>query len=235
MTSLPPKPEQAPEKVLQAAKSNSLGGFERTLVRRTRKRIFGEIAVTRIYDFEEGIIYEGTDGVLRAYHWDKIVQVYLASTRHYVNGRYTWTGYGATVVLADGGKLALSGMFLDPAYRDDKKQRTADEFEIYLLMVDAARSASESQLPGTLARLRQGEEVAFGDIKLSLAGVHTVKGFVPWDTIKDVQVRNGVAQIKQAGKFFPLSKQPVGQIPNLPLFSLLARSLRSGQQEMRPG
>jgi hypothetical protein len=215
---------------MRAAKSNNLGSFERTLVRRTSKRIFGKAEVARIYDFEEGIIYEGTDEVLRVFPWDKIVSVYLASTRHYLNGRYTWTAYSATVVLAGGGKLALIGAFRDPAYRDDKKQRTIDEFEIYLLMVDAARAASESQLPGTLARLRQGEELPFGDIKISLAGVHTVKGFVPWDTIKDVQVRNGVAQIKQAGKFFPLSRQPVGQIPNLPLFSLLASALRSGQQ-----
>jgi hypothetical protein len=230
MSSPPPKPQQPSEKVMRAAESNNLGGFERILVRRTSKRIFGKAEVSRIYDFEEGIIHEGTDEALLVLPWDKIVSVYLSSTRHYLNGRYTWTGYGATAVLAGGGKLALSGAFLDPAYRDDKKQRTADEFEIYLLMLDAARSASESQLPGTLARLRQGEELAFGDIKISLAGVHTVKGFVPWDTVKDVQVRNGVAQIKQAGKFFPLSRQPVGQIPNLPLFSLLASALRSGQQ-----
>lgn len=235
MTSPTPEPQQPPEKVVRAAESNNLGGFERTLLRGTGKRMFADAVVTsRVHDFKEGIIYEGTDGVLYVFPWNKITTVYLASTRHFVNGSYTGTSYGADVFLAQGGRLSLHGRFQDPVYSKrvskSKKQATLDEYEVYLLMLDAQRAASEAQLPGTLARLQEGKELTFGDITISLAGVRTAKGLVPWDAIRDFQIRNGVVQVKQDGKFFPISRQSVGQIPNLPLFSLLAKALRSGQQ-----
>jgi hypothetical protein len=98
-------------------------------------------------------------------------------------------------------------------------------------MLAGQQIASESQLPVTLARLQRGEEVAFGDIKLSLAGVHTAKGLVPWNTIKGVQVHNGAFQIKQAGKFFAVSRLPAGEIPNVPLFTMLVNALHASQQK----
>ena len=81
-----------------------------------------------------------------------------------------------------------------------------------------------------MARLERGEKLTFGDITISLAGVHTAKGLIPWNSIKDVQARQGVITIKQAGKFFPLSSQPVAKIPNAQLFFMLADALRRSQR-----
>jgi hypothetical protein len=81
-----------------------------------------------------------------------------------------------------------------------------------------------------VARLERGEKLTFGDITISLAGVHTAKGLIPWNSIKDVQARQGVITIKQAGKFFPLSSQPVAKIPNAQLFFMLADALRRSQR-----
>lgn len=54
----------------------------------------------------------------------------------------------------------------------------------------------------------------------------TPKGFFPWSSIKDVGVSGGFVQIKQEGKFLLLSHKKVGQIPNLPLFMILAETLK---------
>jgi hypothetical protein len=82
------------------------------------------------------------------------------------------------------------------------------------------------QFPVASAALARGEQLAFGDITISLAGVHTAKGFVPWTSIREVRVQGGFVRIKQADKFFALSWEPVGRIPNFPLFFTLAENLR---------
>jgi hypothetical protein len=43
-------------------------------------------------------------------------------------------------------------------------------------------------------------------------------------------VYQGVIRIKQAGKLFPGSGQPVAKIPNAQLLLMLADTLRGGQQ-----
>jgi hypothetical protein len=232
MTTAPSPSEQAPPEVMQAAQANGLGQLVRVFTRRKRPRLFGPAQVTsRIFDCEEGLVYQSvSDGKVHVYSWDKVVQMYLGSTRHYVNGGYTYTSYSSTVILSDGGKLSLTGMFTDPALSRRKRPTANDEHEIFMLMSAASKVVSQEQLPDAVARLERGEKLTFGDITISLAGVDTAKGLIPWNGIKDVQARQGVITIKQAGKFFPLSSQPVAKIPNAQLFFMLADALRRSQQ-----
>jgi len=217
MTTTPPDPPQPSQKVMQAASSNDLGGFKRILVRRKEKGLLSKPKVTSLlYDFEQGIIYEETDEVLRVYPWSKVASVYVSSTSTFINKRYISSRYSATLVPADGEKLVLRGLYMDPAIVYDKKGLSADHHQTYLLMAAGAAIVSEAQLPGALARLQRGEELAFGEVKISLAGVHIDKGVIPWNTVKDVQVADGYAQITQAGRFLPLSRQPVGRYRTFP-------------------
>lgn len=225
--------QAAPAEVMQAAERSRLGQLVRVLAVRQRRWVFGPQQVTgRVYDFEEGVIHQRTDdGVVRVFPWNNVVETYLGSLRNYVNRRYTSTVYSSTLVLADGEKLALSGLFIDPTLKAPGKRADSDSYEIFMLMSAAAKVVSEEQLPGAVARLEKGEQLTFADITISLAGVHTAKGLIPWSDIKDVQAERGIIRIKQAGKFFPLSSMDVGKIPNAQLFFTLADTLRRSHQE----
>jgi hypothetical protein len=118
--------------------------------------------------------------VVHVYPWDKVVRMYLGSTRHSFNliGAYTYTDYSSTLILSDGAKLSLTGMFQDPALSPRKRPQDSDEHGIFMLMSAASKVISQKQLPGAMAGLERGEQLTFGDITFSLAGVHAAKGLI---------------------------------------------------------
>jgi hypothetical protein len=237
-------PEPPSSEITRTAEQHSLGGLRRILTRhqtvqtRHPEHYYTEDEVTtHFYEFEYGFIYQRNDEAVHVFPWKKVSRVYLGSTRNFYNKQYTGTDYYGTLILADGGNLKLKGSFHDPAYRrlvysSKKKKASSDvEYELFRFLSAASTVVSRLQLPGALATLERGEALPFGDISISLAGIQTDRGLVPWQTISDVQLKNGSIRVEQDGKFRALSRQEAGQTPNLPLFFMLVDAIRQSQRQ----
>lgn len=227
------QPEQPGPDVAQAAERHGLGSLRRVIALR-KARLLGQGEVEcRFFEFAEGLIYQHSDGSIRVYRWDKVSRINVTSTRNYINGRYVTTGY--VFVVAQGKSFVQRwGHFVDPAlWRGGirgKKRTTGDEhYELFTLISRASHAVSLLLLPDALARVERGEELRFGDVWISRAGVRADDRLSTWDSIKEVQVRNGIVQFKAAGTVRPLARQEVGNIPNLPLLVMLVNALTSAQ------
>jgi hypothetical protein len=226
-------PGQPTPEVAQAAERHGLGGLRRIIeLRKVRLLGKGEVE-SRYFEFADGLIYQGPDGHVHVYPWEKVSRINLTSTGNYFNGRYVNTGYSFVLVLGNGGYLTRTGFFVDPAlWRGGvtgKKRVAGDEqYELFTLISGASHTVSLLLLPDALARLERGEELPFGDVRISRAGVRADDRLITWDSIKDVQVKNGIARFRAAVTFQSLSHQEVGAIPNLPLFFMLVKALTSG-------
>lgn len=79
-----------------------------------------------------------------------------------------------------------------------------------------------------MAGLERGEALTFGEMVISKSGVETADRLIPWGTLTEVRVNDGIIQFKQTGKFFELSRRSLFQVPNLPLFFMLVDTFRPG-------
>jgi len=101
----------------------------------------------------------------------------------------------------------------------------APDYLLYQFLIRARDTVSAAQLPGAIAALDRGEQLAFGDLRISTTGIHAPKGFVPWASVKAVSIYQGRVSVRQEGKFFSLSSQAAEKIPNCPLFLTLGQML----------
>jgi hypothetical protein len=227
MSTEPLAPSMPPPAVVELAERQELGGYQRVLTKYRKHVLKPPEFMYHVFDFEEGIVFQGKDGVLHPYPWSRVKTVYLGSTRHYTNGQYNMTTFGFSLILGSGNRLRLSGIFQDPALRSgrNRKKPVDVEQELFMLISAVATVVSREQLPEAIAKLERGESLAFGDIRISLAGVQTTAELIPWSAIKEVEVAQGVIRIKQAGRFRPLSRKSASEIPNVQLFILLAKTL----------
>jgi hypothetical protein len=229
--------------ITQIAERHGLGRLHRAHIRQQTVDVkhpehyyTQEEVTSHFYEFEHGLIYQRNEETPLAYPWKDVSRVYVTSTRNFYNGAYTGTDYSGVLVLTDGGSLRLHGKFHDPAYRRvayaSKKRTPAPvEYELFKILSAASTLVSQLRLPDALASLERGEALPFGDISISLAGVQTGKGLVPWNSIKDIKRGNGVIRVEQAGKFRPISHQHMGSVPNLPLFLTLVDAIRKNQRQ----
>jgi len=161
--------------VEEVAERHGLGSFRQTLIPRKRRLLRGSGGKAKgfLHEFENGVVYQDVDddGPGSAFPWAEVSSVYVGSTRKYVNGTYGGTEYGCTAVLANGGKLVLSGWFRDPALGRVPAKHDDDEYRIFLLMSSAATTVSRAQLPDAVARLERGEALTFGEMVISRFGV----------------------------------------------------------------
>jgi hypothetical protein len=220
--------------VAQAAGRGELGQLRQAFMLLTKVRLFGkprEEEKFRVYEYEDGLVREGGNMPLVVFRWDQVRTVFQSSTAHFENGRYKGTTFAYKLTRNDGAEFSIDGRFMDPrragraaaAARPNQHQRWADFGEA------VTRYVAGQQLLDAQATLTIGQQLAFGDIVISMQGVHTQKfGVVPWSQIKDVQVRSGTVQIRKEGKFLSLSSRPVGRIPNFVLFMVLVDALRKG-------
>jgi hypothetical protein len=234
-------PGPSPSDIMQTAEQHGLGALRRVHIRQRTEHIrhpehyyTQEEVTSHFYDFERGIVYQRNDEAVQVYPWESVSRVYLATTRNFYQGQYTGTDYGGSLVRTDGKSLRLSGKFHDPAFRrvafaTKKKTPAPVEYELYRILSAASTIVAQLRLPDALASLEKGEALPFGDISISVAGVQTGKGLVPWHAIKDVKSRNGVIRVEQAGKFRPISQQYAGRVPNVLLFFNLVGVLRQSQ------
>jgi hypothetical protein len=178
------------------------------------------------YEFDNGFVYQRDDAPPQAYRWDQVATVNWYALRSYVNGAYSGTNYYLILTGTDGRNLKIGGYCKDPAA---KGARNADPmapgYLLYQFLARARDTVSSVLLPGAVAALGRGEELVFGDLRISTAGITAPKGFVPWTSIKAVSIDNGRVSVRQEGKFFSLSSLASEKIPNCPLFLTLAQML----------
>ncbi|GAA2739862.1 MULTISPECIES: DUF6585 family protein [Kitasatospora] len=167
-------------------------------------------AAHRLHFFEYGLVVADHTGPVEAFRWDSMA-VLQQITRRYANGVYVGTTYLYTLYKQDGSTLKLTNFFANP--------------ERWGLIIQHA--ITNSQLPGVLAALGNGETVRFGDIAVTTGGVATPKrGSVAWSEIQRFEIKNGVVFLAKAGKLLAWSNTPVAKIPNFFLFLATVDRLR---------
>jgi hypothetical protein len=77
-----------------------------------------------------------------------------------------------------------------------------------------------AQSEAARSTLAIGDRLTFGDIVISLRGVHTEKyGIVPWSRVVEVELREGWPYLRLVDKSVPLSARQAGRIPNFVLLT----------------
>jgi len=129
-------------------------------------------------------------------------------------------------VSSDGRNLKLSGSGKDPAARGGRNaDPRAAGYLLYRFLMRVRDTVCTAQLPAAIAVLNRGEQLTFGDLQINASGIQAPKGFVPWSSIKAVNIDRGRVSVRQEGKFFSLSSQGAEKIPNCPLFLTLGQML----------
>lgn len=210
----------------QAARDAALGKFREKFIVR-RENVLGQFkdSGVRVYEFESGLIRQKVGKPPQVFRWDRIAEVLQGSIAHYVHGAYSGTWFTYKITRDDGVSMTISGSYSDPTLRKNADpDSTSSRYEA--LGRSVVLKVSNIQLPRALETLNKGGSLTFGDITISVAGVHTKQNLVPWSEITEVKVDKGYVRIKRANKILALSKRPVAQIPNFPLFITLADALR---------
>jgi hypothetical protein len=178
------------------------------------------------YEYDHGFVYQPDDAEPQAYRWDQISTVNWYASQHYVNGAYQGTQYWLALAGSGGRNLKLTGSGKDPAARGghNADPRSAG-YLLYRFLMRVRDAVCTAQLPAAIAALGRGEQLAFGDLQINTTGIQAPKGFVPWSSIKAVNIDQGRVSVRQEGKFFSLSSQGAEKIPNCPLFLTLGQML----------
>jgi len=220
---LPPSPPLA---ATSAAASANLGALRNAISVTKQQALVRTRIMGYAYEFDNGFVWQPDDGVAQAYRWDEVSTVNWFASQHYANGVYTGTQYWLTLASTDGRSLKFSGSCKDPAAKGGRNaDPLARGYLLYQFLIRVREAASAAQLPGAMATLNRGEQLVFGDLRISATGIQAPKGFVPWSSIKAVNIYQGRVSVRQEGKFFSLSSQAAEKIPNCPLFLTLAQML----------
>ena len=219
--------------VERAAERGELGRLRQKFLLLTRVRMFGkprEEEKCRVYEFERGLVREGGAMPLEVFRWDDIKTVLSHCTPHFQSGRYTGTTFVYRLTRRDGISFMIDGNYIDPRRMrrgalvpENQHRRWAEFGEAVTRYVAAA------QLPAAESALTIGDRLSFGDIVLSLQGVHTAKyGIVPWSRISEIQAREDRVVLRTRDKVLTISARPVSRIPNFALLTALVEALRTG-------
>lgn len=212
--------------VEQAARSGSLGGLRQAFLLLTKVRVFGRPRPQeqlRVYEYEHGLVREGGGTGLEVFRWDSIATAMQSITEHFPSGRYTGTTFAYRLTRDDGVSIVIAGTFIDPAHSRRAAALPVNQHRSWgELGAAAIRHVTDAQLADAKAALTTGERLVFGDVVVSLPGVHTEKyGIVPWTRIVEVYTREDRVYLKLADKAVPLSARPAARVPNLALLKIL--------------
>jgi hypothetical protein len=221
--SMPPPP---PPAAIGAAGAANLGMLRNTIPVTKQQALVRTRIVGYIYEFEYGFVWQPDDGGPQVFRWNLVGTVNWFASQNYVNGVYTGTQYWLTLASTDGQNLKFSGTCKDPAAKGGRNSDPlAPAYLLYQFLIRARETISAAQLPGAISALSRGEQLAFGDLRISATGIEAPKGFVPWESVKAVSIYQGRVSVRQEGKFFSLSSHAAEKIPNCPLFLTLAQLL----------
>jgi hypothetical protein len=83
--------------------------------------------------------------------------------------------------------------------------------------------------PTALARFERGEIQEFGPVSVSLGGIKSEEGSLPWPRVKEVRIKDEGLVITQRGAFLEIwaKVSPIAAIPN---FHVLMALIRTGQR-----
>ena len=212
--------------VERAALRTGLGKLRQRFLLLTRVRVFGrprEEEKLRVYEYERGLVREGGAMPLEVFRWDEIRTVMSSCTPHYQSARYTGTSFVYRLTRRDGARFLIEGSFIDPKL---SKRATAVPTGQHLRWAElgeaAARQVAAAQLDSARSALTIGDQLSFGDIVVSLRGVHTEShGVVPWSRVMRVEVREGQPYLRLYGKSVLLSARQIGRIPDFALLTQL--------------
>ena len=222
-TTMPPPPSLA---AAGAAGAANLGTLRNAIPVTRQQALIRTRIAGYAYEFDYGLVWQPDDAGPQAYRWDQVATVNWFASQHYVNGAYTGTQYWLTLASTDGRNLKFSGSCKDPAAKGGRNSDPlAASYLLYQFLIRARDTICAAQLPGAIAALNRGEQLIFGDLQISTAGIVAPKGFVPWSSVKAVSIYQGRVSVRQEGKFFSLSSQAAEKIPNCPLFLTLAQTL----------
>src|SRR5215471_2684742 len=161
--SLPPSPSPV---ATGAAGSANLGTL-RNAVPVPRHGLRARIA-GYAYEFDHGFLWQPDDAGPQAWRRDQVATVNWYASQNYVNGAHTGTQYWLALASADGRSLKFSGTCKDPAAKGGRNaDPLAPAYLLYRFLIRARDSACAAQLPGAVAALSRGEQLAFGDLRLS--------------------------------------------------------------------
>ena len=161
----------------------------------------------RILVFQQGFLHASGPAAAEAYRWDAIAEVYQHVVDHYQNGRYQYTSILFNLVLRDGTRFKLDGVFRGAR----------------LLGSHVNAAVSSALLPEAEAALAYGATLPFGPLGLSAQALMTKKrGPIPWMQIRLVKLIRGYVHIFVYGNDKSVLNVNCSQVPNLPLFSHLA-------------
>jgi hypothetical protein len=116
-----------------------------------------------------------------------------------------WKG-GMHVVRADGAEAHFSAVLSDFTQLAQEVQRRT--FEI--------------RWPQVWERFLSGMPVVFGDLELSLRGIHHVGKQIRWSDVKELTILQGIFRIKQKGKWYPSVLLDIFAVPNPHILFALA-------------
>ncbi len=211
---------------IEAARSANLGTPRNAVPVIKQQALIRTRIAGYAFEFDNGFVWQPDDAQPQAYRWDQVATVNWYASQHYVNGAYSGTHYWLTLASADGRSQKFAGTCKDPAAKGGRNaDPRAAAYLLYQFLIHARDVICAAQLPGAIDALDRGERLTFGDLQISTAGIQARKGFLPWSSVKAVNISNGQVSVRQEGKFFSLSSQPAEKIPNCPLFLTLAQFL----------
>jgi hypothetical protein len=160
----------------------------------------------QVYRFQQGIIVYDTKQV-QSFPWRQTTEVREGITRHYRNGRYTYTSYRYTLQHADGYKVNLDGSLKD----------------IEELGRAVVISVTQEQLPRAQQAIQAGQTLSFAKVGINLQGVGKGNEFLPWSHVQAIEVKKGSLIIKRGGKTKDWGLVEV--IPNFFVFMTIAEEM----------
>jgi hypothetical protein len=215
--------------VERVALRGDLGRLRQRFLLLTRVRVFGsprEEEKFRVYEYEQGLVREGGAMALEVFRWDEIRTVTYSRTPHFQSGRYTGTTFVYRLARADGVSLLIEGSFIDPKRSRRAASGAPSQHQRWAELGEAAaHHVAAAQLESARSALAIGDRLSFGDIVVSLRGVHTAThGIVPWTRVARVEIREGRPYLRLVDKSVQLSARPVSRVPNFVLLTELVDS-----------
>jgi hypothetical protein len=149
--------------------------------------------------YDRGFAVRDRKGI-QLWRWEDIVSLTAVVTRHYTSGVYTGTTHVYRLYDHQNQRLVLSDM--------------------YFKVEDLAKIIQDSIFPILYDQAAQqynaGQELVFGPVAISQAGIQIGKKTVPWTEVQQVSIQRGILKVsKKGGGWFSGASAAASVIPNL--------------------
>jgi len=149
--------------------------------------------------YEHGFAVHDRKGS-QPWRWEEIVSLTGAVTRPLSNGISTNARHVFTLINRQKQQLVLN----DVIYRVE---------ELALLIQDATTPSLYDQ---ARQQFNAGQQLVFGPVVISKAGMEVSRKTYPWDEVRQVSIRRGILRVsKKDGNWLSGASAPVSIIPNL--------------------